>query len=234
MRSSFTFNNIRKDNIYLRDGRERAPFAPITRDVLSINGLHRLRHSKQQLRTITQPISYVVDDDATTRKRELSSWLITDEPAPLIFDDEPDIIYMAIVENTLEDFEEMADHRGGTIEFLILDTLGETQTLTVGTSFVEYNIGGQLPANWTSKTIFNEETINYTLENNAGGKIVLNYTFGKGDTLEIDYSKRKIVLNGTVRMPLLSLFSNWFALKPARMKLKASAETHITYTERFY
>src|SRR5690606_18470152 len=50
-----------------------------------------------------------------------ATWLVTDEPAPLQFDDEPGRTYYAVVQNTLDDFEKFAELRRGTIQFLCLD-----------------------------------------------------------------------------------------------------------------
>lgn len=120
------------------EGRTKPPFASINRNLLTIPGRHGafLRRSQKQPLPINQPIGFKVDNDmqGLNLKDELAEWLVTEQAAPLQFDDEPGRTYFAIVINTLEDFERMATLRQGTIQFLVLDGLGysdeTTQTIT--------------------------------------------------------------------------------------------------------
>lgn len=125
---SLTFNGIRKDWLYLLEGRQKAPFAPITRNLLKIPGRPGalLQSSEIEPLVIYQPIGFVVknDIDALTKKDELASWLVTMEPVALEFDDEPGRIYYAVVQNTLSDYEKFVRQRRGIIEFLVLDGFG--------------------------------------------------------------------------------------------------------------
>lgn len=125
---SLTFNGIRKDWLYLLEGRQKAPFAPITRNLLKIPGRPGalLQSSEIEPLVIYQPIGFVVknDIDALTKKDELASWLVTMEPVALEFDDEPGRIYYAVVQNTISDYEKFVRQRRGIIEFLVLDGFG--------------------------------------------------------------------------------------------------------------
>lgn len=125
---SLSFNGIRKPWLYLLEGRQKAPFAPITRNLLRIPGRPGaiLQSSETEPLIIYQPIGFVVKDDADAlaKKDELASWLVTDNPVPLEFDDEPGRTYYAVVQNTIADFEQFVNQRRGTIEFLILDGYG--------------------------------------------------------------------------------------------------------------
>jgi phage-related protein len=82
--------------------------------------------------------------------------------------------------------------------------------------------------------VFSLPQSQFTLENNQGGKIILNYSFIAGDRLEIDYLERKVTLNGKDLAIAISLDTVWFDLKPGQVQLKASHSTALTYTERFY
>lgn len=125
---SLTFNGIRKDWLYLLEGRQKAPFAPITRNLLKIPGRPGalLQSSEIEPLVIYQPIGFVVknDIDALTKKDELASWLVTMEPVALEFDDEPGRIYYAVVQNAISDYEKFVRQRRGIIEFLVLDGFG--------------------------------------------------------------------------------------------------------------
>lgn len=135
---SLTFNGVRKPWLMMLRGRSKPPFASISRNLLTIPGRHGalLRSSQKQPLVINQPIGFTtVDDlDALSLKDELAEWLVTDEPCPLTFDDEPGRTYYAIVANTLEDFENMAGFKQGVIQFLCLDPFGYSEELTHDTS----------------------------------------------------------------------------------------------------
>src|SRR5690606_38626397 len=106
-------------------GRQKAPFAPLTRNIITVPGMPggHLQSTDVEPLVINQPIGFRVKDDehALQLKDELATWLITDEPVPLQFDDEPGRFYYAVVQNTGDDFEKFAELRQGTIQFLCLD-----------------------------------------------------------------------------------------------------------------
>jgi predicted phage tail component-like protein len=233
---SFSFNNIRKSYVYMLEGRMKAPFAPIHRTIVKFPGGHRLKKSERGLLDIHQPIGFVAIDNITALniKDDLASWLVTENPVPLQFDDEPGRTYMAVVQNTLEDFDKFVRLRKGTIQFVSLESLGQTHNLNIHTEFETFTILGQDKTPWTSKTTFAGSANQYILENNQGGKIILNYNFIAGDVLEIDYKKRKVTLNGNLLQTAISIYSHWFDLKPGQMQIKASHPTTLTYTERYY
>ncbi|WP_078428761.1 distal tail protein Dit [Alkalihalobacterium alkalinitrilicum] len=125
MHKSFRFNGIRKPYIYMLSGKSRPPFAPVRRNILRIpnrpGGL--ITSSETDVLPLQVPIGFVsvTDEQILQYKEELAGWLLTDEPVTLIFDDEPNRIYYAVVENTLEDFEEFVTLRKGTITFICPD-----------------------------------------------------------------------------------------------------------------
>lgn len=125
---SLTFNNIRKDWIILAKGRVKAPFAPISRGLIEVQGMDGayLESTRIEPLIINQPIVFETKGDvsALELKDELASWLHTEKAVPLNFDDESDRIYYAVVQNTLADFEKISQFRRGTIEFLVLDGYG--------------------------------------------------------------------------------------------------------------
>ncbi|KHE73151.1 distal tail protein Dit [Halobacillus sp. BBL2006] len=120
-RKSFTFNGVRKPWLHMTRGRTKPPFAPIRRETLEVPGMPGayLRSSETEPLIFDQPIAFKAKDDeeALQYKDELSSWLITEEAAPLEFDDEPGRTYYAVVLNTIDDLSKIADLREGTIHF---------------------------------------------------------------------------------------------------------------------
>lgn len=120
-----TFNNIKKEWLILKQGRSKAPFAPLNRNLITVPGMAGAYLSSTEIEPmiITQPVAFFVNNDIKSLelKDELASWLYTEGPVPLQFDDEPGRIYYAVVQNTISDFEKFSNLRQGTIEFLVLD-----------------------------------------------------------------------------------------------------------------
>src|SRR4051812_2513306 len=118
---SFSYDSIKKDYIICERGKRRSAFAPITRNLLSIPGMPGsfLESTTTGVRIIEQPIYIKGKDRFTVRKLEedLAEWLITDEPKELVFDDEPDRVYYAVVDGSL-DIEDIVHLGHGTVTFL--------------------------------------------------------------------------------------------------------------------
>ncbi|WP_307341609.1 distal tail protein Dit [Caldalkalibacillus uzonensis] len=149
---NLTFNGVRKPWLYLLAGRQKAPFAPMRRNLLTVPGKPGayLQSSEVEPVVIHQPIGFDATDDvhALQLKDELATWLITDEPVPLQFDDEPGRTYYAVVQNTLEDFTRFMNFRQGTIQFLCLDpySYGPELTATFPSDVVTLTNNGTAPA----------------------------------------------------------------------------------------
>nr|QRZ17578.1 phage tail family protein [Virgibacillus sp. AGTR] len=115
-------------------GRKRPPWAPIERSILEIPGLAGgyLSNSKVKPRVISVPVLLKKKNfpDLQKLKEDLADWLITDKEEPLIFDDEEDRTYYAVVNDEL-DLDEMVRYGHGTIEFICPDPYkyGEEQSL---------------------------------------------------------------------------------------------------------
>lgn len=121
---SFSFNGIKKPYLKIEKGRRRSIFAPIKRNLVYVPGMAGayLSDTDTDVRVIEQPIYIKSKTKPELRKLEedLASWLITEEPAPLIFEDEPDRTYYAVVDGSL-DIEEVVRNGKGIITFLCPD-----------------------------------------------------------------------------------------------------------------
>lgn len=119
-----SFNNIRKEFIEVLKGRKRPTFAPITHNIIKVpkrpggysNGY------ETDVRTIEVPILIKGNNISHIQKlkEELASWLVTSEPKPLTFDDEPDRVYYALISDQV-DIEEIVHLGFGTITFICPD-----------------------------------------------------------------------------------------------------------------
>lgn len=122
--SSFTFNGIRKDFIEIDYTEARPVFSERDHQLIEVSGLPGayLSESKTKTRKITVPVNvfYSSISELQKIKEEIASWLIHDEPKELIFDDESDRTYFAIVDGSLELNENLKVGKG-TITFLCPD-----------------------------------------------------------------------------------------------------------------
>src|SRR5690625_1581901 len=117
-----TFNHIRKPWLYLLEGRQKSPFAPIQNNLIPVTGMPGAYVGSKETGVlyISQPVGFIVEDDehALRLKDELAEWLVTKEAVPLEFDDEPGRTYYAEIEGTIEDFNRFVDQREGVVTFL--------------------------------------------------------------------------------------------------------------------
>ncbi|MBD7937131.1 phage tail family protein [Cytobacillus sp. Sa5YUA1] len=238
MVKSMTFNGIRMPEIILLEGRSKPPFAQRKHEFRKQDYGYRLKKTTTEPLPISQPIGFVVDDDynALELRDELTNWLITDEPAPLQFDDEPGRTYYALIENSIDDFSRFAYLRQGTLQFTCPDPYahGDTKKLDVEILEKTFLIGGQTITPWTVNVTFLEGTNRFELIGSNGLYLLLNYTFVAGDRLQIDYVGRKVFLNGNDLRSAVSMSSNYVLLKPGEITLKASHDCDLIYDERYY
>jgi predicted phage tail component-like protein len=118
------FNGIRKDYLLVLRGRKRPAFAPVTRSFLTMPnraGAY-LQGTQTNVRVIEVPVAIKANATMTLQamKEDLATWLISDKPERLIFDDEQNRIYYAVVDGNL-DFEELVRIGNGTITFICPD-----------------------------------------------------------------------------------------------------------------
>lgn len=122
--SGIIFRGIKKDYIMVLRGRKRPPWAPIQRNILTIPGVAGgyLPNTEVGPRQLEVPVLIEANNFSTLQKlkEDLAAWLVTDEPQELIFDDEPDRIYYAVVDGSL-DLDELVYFGQGNITFICPD-----------------------------------------------------------------------------------------------------------------
>lgn len=118
------FNGIEKDYIVPLTGRRRSVWAPISRNLISVTGMPgaHLSHTDVQVRVITVPVLVKAENinDLQKAKEDMAEWLVHDEPKELIFKDEPDRVYYAVVDGELE-LDEIFSTGRGEITFICPD-----------------------------------------------------------------------------------------------------------------
>ncbi|MGY3717072.1 distal tail protein Dit, partial [Sutcliffiella cohnii] len=118
---NFTFNNQQRDYIRILRGFSRTPWAPIKRNIIYVPGMPGGHLSSTETEVGIEQVPVEIRNNGFESlerlKEDLADWLITEEPAELIFDDEPDRVYFAVVEGSL-DFQELIEKGKGVITFL--------------------------------------------------------------------------------------------------------------------
>lgn len=234
---SLTFDGVRKSYLVVTK-RERSYWAE--------RELH-YRHTKTKsiLKKITtQPrvedVHVEVSSSPLSSLREnaedLAGWLLHESEKELIFDDETNRRYYAVVDGGFNP-EEIVTHGYGRIRFIIPNgsKLGTDHTITAEENKKTFGIRGQAKTPWTSRTVLQQPTEQFSLELGGQVRIILNYDFVRGDTLEIDAETRKVFLNGSDLATAVSLDSEWGkgVIATGDLSVVASHETTISYTERY-
>ncbi|NEX77371.1 phage tail family protein [Bacillus thermocopriae] len=122
---SFSFNGKRKDYLYCDDERKgKRQIYNIKRNLLYIPGKVGafLTSTNTDIKIIEQPVFIKASnkEELQKLKDDLATWLITAKPEELIFDDEPDRIYYAVVDGQLE-IEDFDGGGEGLITFICPD-----------------------------------------------------------------------------------------------------------------
>lgn len=119
--ASFKFNGVKKDYLYILMGFNRPAFAPIEREIIKVNGLaggHLIR-TNTDVRRIEVPVILRASNQADMQKQkeDLAKWLITEDPKELIFDDELDRTYLAVLDGSA-DLDELVFRGKGKLTFV--------------------------------------------------------------------------------------------------------------------
>ncbi|MCU7525658.1 MAG: hypothetical protein HF308_14365 [Ignavibacteria bacterium] len=119
-----TFNGVKKPYLVTLRGKRRPSWAPLKRNLIEIPGMPgaHLDGTDVGVRQLDIPVLIESKDFAElkTMTEDLAAWLVTSEPKELIFDDEPNRIYYAVVDGTF-DPEEIVRVGAGNITFICPD-----------------------------------------------------------------------------------------------------------------
>ncbi|MGH0421904.1 distal tail protein Dit, partial [Bacillus cytotoxicus] len=130
---SFTFNGQRKKYITILREWKRPVWAPLKRNLLRVPNYPgaRLLNTQTDMRVFSIPVGIegVHSDDLPRLREELADWLITENPKELIFDEEIDRSYFAIVDESFE-LDKFVNLGQGVITFIcpMPYKLGKVQT----------------------------------------------------------------------------------------------------------
>ncbi|MEW9595760.1 distal tail protein Dit [Bacillus toyonensis] len=119
--SFFSFNGKRNSNVIPLQGKKRPAWAPLERTFLEVPHYSggRLLRTQTKMRKVIVPVALLYDsaEEAEKLKEEIADWLVTDQPCELIFDDEKDRTFLAVVDETL-DLNQIVNIGEGTLIFI--------------------------------------------------------------------------------------------------------------------
>ncbi|BAR84865.1 uncharacterized protein KNN_04021 [Bacillus thuringiensis serovar tolworthi] len=117
----FSFNGKRNDKVIPLQGVKRPAWAPIERTFLEVPHYPggRLLRTETKMREILIPVAFIYEtsEQGEKLKEELADWLYTDQPAELIFDDEKDRTYLAVIDDEI-DPNQLVDIGQGVLKFI--------------------------------------------------------------------------------------------------------------------
>ena len=233
------FNGITKSFFkILKD--EARPISPeIKRSVFSNANRHGYRVGKMLFGARTWQEPFIIYSrnfaDLQKKKEELAEWLIYQEAKELIFSDEADRVYLARIEGITPQ-EESAFYLKGIMTITCHDPFKYASGSERITGLQIENKGNvdtpcSIHVNFTAAA--NEFRIRNTTSNKETRII---WSFIRNDRLEIDMSRRKILINGNLRMTAFDFRSQMFSLTPGRNVLTsnvAAANIETTFRERW-
>ena len=235
------FNGIRKPYIHVLSGRVRPFFAPLIR---SSKFDSRLVQTERGHRIIEVPV-YIKFKSLSEFRRlteDIAAWLVHDEPKPLEFADEPDRLYFAIVDDTVNEETLYLGGAPTVFRFICGHKYSKERQLTINNT-LSTNIKGHKSTFWRTRTVFSSNQTNYEIvfaklgaaDFRNIGKVRLNYNFIPGDVLEIDYLKRKVTLNGNdITNTVVVTQTNFMELPIGTVNFLVSHPTQFFYHERYH
>jgi predicted phage tail component-like protein len=132
-----TFNGIRKEYLVTLRGKRRPPWAPLERNLLTVPGMPGAHVGTTDIKPRALSIPVLIESTSLTElqtfKEDLADWLVTDTPKELIFDDEPDRVYFAMIDGST-DMDEIIRVGVGMLEFICADPYKYSSSKTVDTT----------------------------------------------------------------------------------------------------
>jgi predicted phage tail component-like protein len=239
MAVNFSFNGVTFPEISLGAAESRPFIPPLGRPVRKRDYFTTVRDFAPRTLTIPIEIRLPIKEIPRFKERIAQQWY-TREPGRLIFTDEPDRVYMAILVADDMAWDETPFLTRGEVSFFCPDPLKYALQATSGVFTSGHgtilNVGSidtNIVFNFTFRQATNELTIN---EGNFYIKVV--HPFKIGDVLTIDTENRVVQVNGENAMTSLDFQgSKFFSLKTGYTNITTSPEgmgvLEFSYTSRW-
>lgn len=241
---TMTFNGVSKPFVHVTVETQRPMWAPIEWEMVEIPGRPGayLKQKKIKVRSLSVPVVIKGVDDMQKAKEEVAEWLVTDEPCPLVFPDEPDRTYYAVIDGEGQ-LDEVFKFGKGTINFICADPYkhGAEVVLSVSETagaITDIKNDGSAPTSPVVNCTFTGAATAYSIEllNDDGSVfqgVYVKFNFIADDKLTIDFSKRTAFVNGTKKNSAVLIKSDFFNIPAKGAKVKASHPSELRFTEKY-
>jgi predicted phage tail component-like protein len=234
---TFSFNGVEVADLEIAHSFSISPFSEVENGFQVIPGRHgaHLTAQRRRSRFISVPFIMRHDgfEDLKIKKERLAELLLHREPRSLIFSDEPDRVFYAVVDGESR-LTEHLNHAQGTITFLCPDPHKYALELITTSSSVINNGGtADTPLLLTVNFATNQNGFEVTHWQQQA-RVRINWNFVNGDILEIDMDKRVARINGINQMAAIDWNSQFFKLNTGINDIRHnSGNISITYRERW-
>lgn len=160
--------------------------------------------------------------------REIGGWLYSTTPQKLIFDEEDDVYYMAILDGDSSVTQELV-HGEIVLKFICYDPYAYSDVVTKVEDKEQFGYIGTAD---TYPTILLTGVNNPFISFNNAPPLLINYSCEKTPIL-IDCKKGYISSGGKNILPYLHLGSNFPKIIPGINTVTSNAHFLITYNERY-
>ncbi|MEC1470449.1 phage tail family protein [Bacillus haynesii] len=97
---------------------------------------------------------------------------------------------------------------------------------------------GMRPASPTVTCVFESDATSYEVQllkkdGAIDKRIKVNFNFIQGDTLVIDFEKRKVIINGKVNMNALLMLSRWFNIPVGEITVNTTHKSSISFNKAY-
>jgi len=204
-----------------------------------MSGSHPLT-SRIPSRILTVDITIKGKDFNHLRKkiRKLNNILHQRDIAPIIFSDEPDVVYRGRISDVDEVLEVSKIYQGSvTIECPDPFKYGLEITAELRDSPTSVKVDSPFNAQPIFNIVFTKSTDNFTINHKQSRRhLRVIYDFDKDDKLTLDATNRRVQINGIDRMHTLSHSSAWFNLISGDNSFEFNddvADVELRYRERW-
>lgn len=158
--------------------------------------------------------------------RDIAAWLDTEDPAPLIFSDEPELKYNAVLVEPIMT-EEFAAIGFADVQFLVPSGYAEKiQVKTTGP--IDENEGTEkCPCIIDADMNENSSSLKITLDQ-TGEFVQIDYDLVTNDSIMIDTEKHLTTINGLDARAHVTYASDYFRLPVGNFNLSADANISMT------
>ncbi|MBP3048626.1 phage tail family protein [Bacillus subtilis subsp. subtilis] len=239
---TMTFNGVSKPFVHATVDTKRPMWAPVEWEMVEIPGRPGAYLKQKKIKARPLPVSVVIKgvDDMQKAKEEVAEWLVTAKPAPLVFPDEPDRTYYAVIDGEGQ-LDEVFKYGKGTINFICPDPYkyGPDTVFDIPVAGTTVKTNGSAPASPVVKCTLAAASTSYSIEmlNDDGSVyqgVYLKFNFIAGDYIEIDFSKRRVTISGIKKSSAILYKSRFFQIPPKKnVRVKASHPSEMHLTEKY-